>query len=94
MYTYTSQKGFFRTAGYKFKWCDDGYDVLGIGLNENQLTNKGEEIIIAVENKIYSLNTKEALEFIRSYHAFFKAGKGRKQTTLGVVSKSLMTIIN
>jgi hypothetical protein len=93
MYTYTSDKGWFLTAGYRFKWQEDGYDIRGIGFNKGQLIGKGDEIVVIVDNQKYSLNTKEAIDFIHKYDAYFKAGKGSKQTTLGVVSKSLMTMI-
>ena len=77
------KQGWFRSAGIKYNWVKDGFDVRGIGLAKHVL-NSNENIV--VEGTEYSLDRAEAEAFIRRFESFYKAGG----TLLGVVSKSLL----
>lgn len=77
------KQGWFRSAGIKYNWVKEGFDIRGIGLAKHVL-NGSENIV--VEGTEYSLDRAEAEAFIRRFESFYKAGG----TLLGVVSKSLL----
>lgn len=76
-------KGFYRTAGIKFKWCPE-YDIRGVGIGRQFFEEPKLEI--EVEGKKYEIDTKEAMDFINKYRSIIFT-KGKK---IGVVSKSLL----
>ena len=77
------KQGWFRSAGIKYNWVKDGFDVRGVGLAKHVLGGKEN---IVVEGNEYSLDRAKAEAFIRRFESFYKAGG----TLLGVVSKSLL----
>lgn len=79
------KKGWFKSAGVQYHWLRDGYDIKGVGVAENLLRfNKTLEIV--VEKKLYTLDTKEAIEFVKKY----KTLQVFAGNNVWVVSKSLL----
>ena len=78
-------KGWFNSAGHKYKWIKDYYHIFGVGIDQRMISGNGV-ILITIENKQYSLDKSEARQFSLKYNSRYKAGK----TMLCVVSKSIL----
>ena len=81
----TIKKGWFRSAGYQYKWMFEGYDVLGVGIIKESLKD-GEKIIVNVLEKDYELDCSEAIKFINKFGSNMLVRSG----VVGIVSKSLL----
>lgn len=79
------QKGWFVSAGSKYGWVVKGYDRRGVGIQAGYL-NRYAMLDISIENKEYTLDTTEAIKFIKKFRSFFEI----KGVTIGVVSKSIL----
>lgn len=84
MKTLEIKKGWFWSAGNKYKWAGQGYDRPGIGIDCRTLINN-PQIKVIVHDKVYLLESSEAIDFVRKFSAF-ETHQGIK---LAVVSKSL-----
>lgn len=82
-------KGWFFGAGAMYNWTRDGHHPHGVGISRNVLKNN-DQIEVTINDFKYLLDTKEAIMFVRHYGSIKQAGK----TTLGVISRSLLTLIS
>lgn len=76
----------YHSAGTQYGWLKDGYDRRGVGI-EAGLFKGRDEIEVVVDKVEYLLKTIPAVEFIKKYKSYHNA----KGTSIGVVSKSLLT---
>ncbi len=79
------EKGWYRSAGHRFKWTVSGHHIFGVGIDMRILRTE-PEITVVVDGKEYLLDGREAMDFVRHYNADYTAGG----TRLGVVSKSIL----
>jgi len=77
-------KGWYFSVGKRFEWIDDGYEMWGVGL-DRALFNSNM-IIVTVDGRKYTVDTKEARDFIRKYNSHEEL-QGAK---IGYISKSIM----
>lgn len=84
------KKSWFYSAGTKWGWGSDGLDKRGVGINKDALVNN-DRLIVEVDRVKYSLDCKQAVEFIRQYKSFYDTPGG---TRIGVVSKELLEELN
>ena len=79
-------KNWFFSAGSKYGWVKDNFDIRGVGIRMSDIkTNKSIRILINGEE--YIMDCETSLEFIKKYDSIFVVGSS---TEVGVVSKSLL----
>jgi len=79
------KKGWFRSAGFQYKWIFEGYDVLGVGINR-EFFEDGKKLIVNVLGKDYELDCDEGRKFVRKFGSVMPLRNG----SIGIVSKSLL----
>lgn len=79
------ERGWFRSAGHKYKWLEDKYHIFGVGINLIELKNH-KELAVEIDNNLYILDSEEAWIFAKKYNATYVAGK----TRLAIISRSLL----
>ena len=79
-------KNWFFSAGAKYGWVKDNFDIKGVGIRMSDIkTNK--TIRIEINGEEYLMDCEEAVKFIEKYQSIFVAGGS---TEIGVVSKSFL----
>jgi nitroimidazol reductase NimA-like FMN-containing flavoprotein (pyridoxamine 5'-phosphate oxidase superfamily) len=79
-------KNWFFSAGAKYGWVKDNFDIKGVGIRMSDIkTNKN--IRIEINGEDYVMDCEESLKFIDTYKSVFITGSS---TEIGVVSKSLL----
>lgn len=86
--TVVIKKGWYRSAGVKYGWVHQGYMAEGVGINRDALYGS-ELLCVVVNGDSYTVDTKQAIEFIRKWKSHYKMSGG---TAIGVISRSLMKI--
>ncbi len=84
----TLRKGWYGSVGRKFGWINDGYNVIGVGIDKPLLVGN-KALIVRVNKEDYHVDCERAIAFIKQYRAFENYGKAR----LGFISRSLMVRI-
>jgi len=81
-------KGWYRSAGLptQYGWVSSGYEPEGVGINRDALM-ENETLTVSVNGNDYTVDTKEAIEFIRRFKSHTTMPGGTK---IGVISKSIM----
>lgn len=80
----TIKKGFYWSAGHKYKWTGK-YDANGFGIAMDILRNSSE-IEVVVSGKFYTLDCQQAICFIKTYKSVEKyQGKN-----VGILTKTLL----
>ena len=76
-------KSWFYTAGKKFDWLKDGFDIKGVGIALSIL-KENASLEIRIDNERFLAETEPILKMVEKYNAYFTAG----QTRLAIISKS------
>lgn len=86
MKTLKIQKGWYRSAGYKYGWAAQGFEPEGVGINREAL-NGTETLRVIVNEQEYDVDTAEVIDFVKKWKSYYATPGGTK---IGVISRSIM----
>lgn len=79
-------KNWFFSAGAKYGWVKDNFDIKGVGIRMSDI-KMNKSIRILINGEEYIMDCEPSLQFIEKYNSIFMAGGS---TEIGVISKSLL----
>ena len=82
----TINKGWFRSAGYKYGWMEDGLDIRGVGINKKCIL-RGTKFLVEVDGIEYVVDSDEVIPVIKKYKSFMPMRGG---TRLCVIPKDFL----